>query len=92
VHFLDVDEDFPRGTLLELDLQLVDFRALASNDDPGPRRLDNDPDLVSGSLDLNRTDPGGLQLVLEFRLQLDVFEQQLVVIPLDKPARLPRLV
>jgi hypothetical protein len=42
-------------------------------------------------LDLDRADACRLQLVLQLSLQLHVFEQQLVVIPLDKPARLPRL-
>ena len=50
-----------------------------------------DAQLVAGTLDLNGAHTRRLQLVLQFVLQLDVFEQQLVVIPLDEPARLPRL-
>src|ERR1700757_1070866 len=91
VHFLDIDEHFARGALLQFLFQLVDFRALASDDDAGTRRLDNDPDLVARTLNLDCADARRLQLVFQFGLQLHVFEQQFVVIPLDEPARLPRL-
>jgi len=46
---------------------------------------------VARTLDLNRTHARRLELFLQLVLQLDVFEQQLVVVPLHKPARLPRL-
>src|SRR5579883_2899222 len=91
VHFLNVDEHLAGGALLQLLLQLVDFRALAADNDARPRRLDDDADLVARALDLDRADARRLQLVLQLGLQLHVFEQQLVVVPLDKPARLPRL-
>jgi hypothetical protein len=58
---------------------------------PGTRRLDNDAQLVARTLDLDRAHARRLELVLQLVLQLDVFEQLLVVIPLGKPARLPRL-
>src|SRR6266849_903968 len=39
VYFLDVDVHFPLGALLHILLQLVDLRALASDDDPRPRSV-----------------------------------------------------
>src|SRR5579863_10288384 len=53
VHFLDVDKDFARSAFLQFGLELVDFRALASDDDARPRRLDNDAQLVARPLDFD---------------------------------------
>jgi hypothetical protein len=83
VHFLNVDKHFARSAFLEIGFELVDFRALAANDDSGTRRLDNDAQLVARALDLDRADARRLELFLELSLELDVFEQQLVLIPLD---------
>src|SRR5438309_47697 len=92
VHFLDVDKNIlARGPLLQFRLELVDLCALAPDDDPGPRRLDNDAQLVARPLDFDGAHARRLELVLQLRLQLDVLMQLLVVIPLGKPARLPRL-
>src|SRR5271157_255291 len=91
VHFLDIDMHFARSLLLQILLQLVDFRALAPDDDPRTRRLDDDPQLVARTLDLDRAHARRLELFLQLGLELIVFEQQLVVVLLDKPARFPRL-
>src|SRR5579884_371982 len=91
VHFLDVDVHLARRALLQLLLQLVDFRTLTPDDDAGTRRADDDAQLVAGTLHFDGADARRLQLVLQFFLQLDVFEQQLVLVTLDKPTRLPRL-
>ena len=91
MHFLDIDMHLARRALLQILLQLVDFRALAPDDDSRTRRLDNDPQLVARTLDLDRAHTRRLELFFQFGLELVVFEQQLVVILLDKPARLPRL-
>src|SRR5580698_25915 len=92
MHFLDVDKNiFTRGPLLQVGLELVDFCALAPDDDARPRRLDNDPQLVARPLDFNRADTRRLEFVLQFGFQLDVLVQLFVVIPLGKPTRLPRL-
>ena len=88
MHFLDIDKNiFAAGALLQLALELVYFRALASDNDSRPRRLDDDAQLVARPLDLNRIDVCRFQLVFQFGLQLDVFVQLLVVIPLGKPVR-----
>src|ERR1700691_1177421 len=52
VHFLDVDKHFARRALLQVDLQLVDLRALAPDNNSRPRRLDDDPQLVARPLNL----------------------------------------
>src|ERR1022692_2782805 len=80
-----------RRLLLQILLELVDFRALAPDNDPRTRRLDNDPQLIARTLDLDRTHTRRLELFLQLGLELIVFEQQLVVVLLDKPARFPRL-
>src|SRR4029077_21037326 len=59
------------------------------DDDAGTRRLDDHSQLVAGTLDFDRADARRLELVFQLIPQLDVFEQQLVVIALHKPARLP---
>src|SRR5215469_12832100 len=91
MHFLDIDEHFPRSTLLQLLLQLVDLRALAPDDDSRTRGAYDDAQLVPRTLDLHRADARGFELVLELFLELDVFEKQLVVVALYKPARPPGL-
>src|SRR5437868_10223342 len=91
VHFLNIDVHIARRALLQVLLQLVDFRALASDDDSGTRRADDDAQLIPGTLDLNRADARRLELVLQLGLELHVFQQQLVVITLHEPTRLPRL-
>ena len=41
VHFLNVDENFALGLLRQIALQLLDLRALASDDDAGTRRRES---------------------------------------------------
>ena len=82
MHFLDVNEDFAVGALLQLCLEFINLGALASNDDARTRRLDDDAQLVARTLDLDRAHARRLQLVLQLRLQLDVFDQKLGVIAL----------
>ena len=91
VHFLDIDVHLAVRALLQLLLQLVDFSAFASDDDSRPGRLDDDAQLVARALDLDRADACRFELILQLVLQLDVFQQQLVVITLHEPARLPGL-
>src|SRR5277367_4882509 len=82
---------FAGGAFLQVLLQLVDFRALAPDDDSRTRRLHDDAQLVARTLNLNRADARRLELFLQLGFELVIFKQQLVVVPLDKPARLPRL-
>src|SRR5438128_5177752 len=91
VHFLDIDVDLARSALLHVLLELVDFSALAPDDNARTRRFDDDAQFVARALDFDRADAGGLKLILQLVLQLYVFQQQLVVITFDKPTRFPRL-
>src|SRR6202008_1250328 len=88
----DVDEHIAVGALLQLNLELLDLGALAADDDARTRGADDDPQLVARTLDLDRANAGGLQLVLELLLELDVFDKELVIVALREPARAPRLV
>ncbi len=82
----DVDEDLARGALLDVGLELVDLRALAADDDARTRGADDETQLVAGALDFDRADAGGLQLLAQLSLELDVFDQQFVIAALYEPA------
>src|SRR6185295_19519001 len=89
---LDVDEDLAVGLLLDLLLELVDFRPLAPDDDAGARRVDVDLQLVRGALGLDLRHARVGEPLLERRAQLEVLVQQLGVVAIRVPARPPRLV
>ena len=91
VHFLDVNKHFPAGLLRQVLLQLLDFRALAADDDTRTLGLDRDPQLVARTVHFNRADAGGLQPFAQGVLQLEVFSQQLRVVLLGEPPRPPSL-
>src|SRR5437016_5278244 len=91
MHFLDVDKHLARGALLHILLQLVDLRTFAPDDDAWPGRADDNAQLVAGALNLNGAHARRLELLLQFLLELYIFQEQLVVVTLDKPARPPRL-
>ena len=92
MHFLDIDVDLAPGALLHVPLELVDLGALAADDDAGTRSADDQAQLVARTLDLDRADAGGLQLLAQLSLELDVFDKQFVIAALNEPTRLPRLV
>src|SRR5437868_2020809 len=89
MNFLNVDEDFAGGALLHVGLELIDLRAFTADDDAGASRLDDDAQLVPWPLDLEGAYTRRLKLLFKLLLELVVFEQQLVVVALHKPARLP---
>src|SRR6266851_3097003 len=64
VNFLDVDVHFALGALLDFALELIDFRALAPDDDSGAGGKEANHKLVRGALDVDRADPGRFQAVL----------------------------
>src|SRR6185295_19723864 len=73
-------------------LQLVDFRALAADDDARPAGIDVDLQPVRGARRLELADAGVREALLERPLQRDVLVQQLRVVLVGVPQRLPRLV
>src|SRR5713226_4625098 len=92
VHFLNVDVHFALGALLHFLFELVDFRALAPDDDAGTRGVDAHHELVGGALDIDRADARAFEALFQFAAQLHVFVQQVSVVAVGVPARLPRLV
>src|ERR1700739_4221156 len=92
MHFLDVDVHFALPAVLNLALELVDFRALATNDDAGPRGKHANHQLVRGALDIKRADARRAQPILELFAQLYVLVQQVGIITVGVPARFPGLV
>src|SRR5882762_3406616 len=92
VHFLNIDVHFPLRALLHFLLELVDFRALAADDDAGPRGVNAHYQLVGGTLDIDGADARALEALFQFTAQLHILVQQVSVIAVSVPARLPRLV
>src|SRR5581483_5662489 len=70
VNFLNIDVNLAVRPLLKLLLQLVDLSSLAADDDSRARRLDDDAQLVAGTLDFDRAHARRFELVLELVLQL----------------------
>ncbi len=68
--------------LPQFGLELLDLRALAADDDARTRRADEEAQLVARTLDFDRADAGSLELFAQLSLQLDVFDQELVVVAL----------
>src|SRR5579872_2326399 len=92
MHFLNIDMNFALGALLHFRLELVDFRALAANNDAGTRRINPDYQLVGRALDVDRAHACRFQLLFQFLAQLDVLVEQVGVVFLGEPSRLPRFV
>src|SRR4051794_6686923 len=89
---LDVDEDVAAGLLLDFLFQLVDFRALAADDDPRPGRVDVDLEPVDRALGLDLRDAGVREPLLQALAQREIFVEQLRVLAVRVPTRTPRLV
>src|SRR6266568_866853 len=92
MHFLDVDVHFALGALLHFLLELVDFRALAPDDDARPRCVNTHHQLVRRALDVDGADACALQLLLQLLAELHVFVKKVGVILVGIPPRLPRFV
>ena len=86
VNLLDVYVNFTIRPLLDIHLELVDFRALASDDDARTGREDRHAKLVGHPLDLNAGYSRVLKLRLEIPLQFEVLVEQPGVVALGKPS------
>src|SRR6266702_1791778 len=91
VDFQNIHEHVAIGPLLQIGLELVDLGAFAANDDARTSRANDDPQLVARTFDFNRADTCRLELIFQLCLQLDVLDQELVIVAIHVPARLPRL-
>src|SRR5262249_33128241 len=89
--FLDIDVNLAIRALLDIDLQFVDFRAFATDDDSRPGRVDRDAKFVRHPLHLDVADAGVRQLLQAVAFQLQIFMKQPAVITLSEPAGPPRL-
>src|SRR5258707_10663184 len=92
MHFLNVNVHFALGALLHVLLELIDFRAFASDDDARTSCENPHYQFVGGAFNFDRADARGLQLFFQFLAQLHIFMKQFSVIATGVPARLPRLV
>src|ERR1700735_1041886 len=92
MHFLNVDVHFALGALLHVALQLVDFRTLTPNNNSRTRSVDSDDQLVCCALHVNPADAGRFQFLLQHLAKLNLFIEQVGIIALCKPTRLPDFV
>src|SRR5262245_43004993 len=88
---LDVELHHLLGERLHLLGELVHLLALAPDDQPGPRGADADRDLVALALDGDARDACLIQALLEVALDQQVFLQELGVVALGEPLRVPAL-
>jgi hypothetical protein len=93
VNFLNVDgQHLASRALLNFLPEAVDFRTLATDDNARPRGENGHLKLVAGALNFNRRHARSAKLVFEPLLKLQVFVEQVGVIFLGVPTRLPRFV
>src|ERR1044072_7199545 len=92
VDLLDRNEYFASGLHREIALELVDLRALATDDDAGSRGVDDDLETVSGAFDIDVRDAGAGEALLQITFQFQVFEQELAKLFFREPMRMPVLV
>src|SRR6185369_5370052 len=92
VNLLNRHQDFASGLRRKITLELIDLRALATDDDSGPRRVDDDLEAISGSFDIDVRHTGSGKASLQILLQLQILEQKLAELLLRKPMRMPVLV
>ena len=76
----------------DIALELVDLRALATDDDARTRRVDDDLQTIGGALDIDVRNAGAGKALLQIALQLQIFKQELAKLLLRKPVRMPVLV
>src|SRR5437667_1203356 len=86
---LDVEVDLLARAGLQLVLQLLDFCALAPDDDAGARGEDRDPCAIRRALDVDLRDAGVVELVLDEAPDLHVLVQQGGVVLRREPPRRP---
>src|SRR5215475_2392427 len=87
---LDVEVDLLARAHLQLVLQPLDLRALASDDDAGAGGGDGDARAIHRALEINPGDPRVVQLVLDEAPDLHILVQEGRVALGGEPARAPR--
>src|SRR3989454_2988199 len=85
----DVDEDLAAGLLLKVVAQLVHLGPLAADDDPGPRGVDVDLQLVGRALDVDARHARVRQPLLQLGPEPQILVQERWVGFFGVPARLP---
>ena len=89
MNLLNRNQNFASGTRRNITLQLIDLRSFASDDDPRPRRIDNDLQTIRRALDVNVRDARAGETPLQFGLELQVLDQKVAELLLRKPVRMP---
>src|SRR5262245_27478266 len=86
---LNVDEYLAPGSVLDLQFELVDLSPFATDDDTGPRSVDDDLQPVGGALDIDVRNSGARKPRLQLLFELQVLVQQICVVSLGDPVRMP---
>ena len=89
MNLLNVDVDLASCSVFDLLLELVDLSPFAADDDARTRGVDDDLQLVSRALDVNVRNARASEPTLQFFLQLQVFVQEIGIIALGDPVRMP---
>src|SRR6185369_4671149 len=76
VDLLNRHQHFAAGLRRKITLQFVDLRALATDDDSGSQRVDDDLEAISGSFDIDVRHTGSGKASLKILLQLQILEQK----------------
>src|SRR5688572_4541566 len=92
MNLLNRNQHLAARTRRDVALQLVDLRALATDDDPGSRRVDDDLETVRRAFDVHVRYAGAGKASFQLTLQTQVFDQEIAVLLLRKPVRMPVLV
>src|SRR5215216_1586167 len=89
VDLLDGHQDFPARLRRKIALELVDLRALSTDDDARTRRVDDDFETICGPFDVDVRHARARKTLLQIAFQLQIFEQELAELSLGKPVRVP---
>jgi hypothetical protein len=92
MNLLNRNENFTTGLRGQVSLELVNLGAFAADDDSGSRRIDNNLQPVGGAFDVNVRNAGAGKALFQIALELEIFQQELAVLFLREPVRVPVLV
>src|SRR6185369_14919014 len=92
VNLLNRNQNLTAGARRDITLELVDLGSLAPDDDARTRSVDDDLQAIRSALDVDVRHARAGKTLLQIALQLQIFDQEIAILPLRKPMRMPVLV
>ena len=86
---LNRNQNLAPGLFRKISFQLINLRALATDDDSRTRRIDDDLQTVCGALDIHVRNSGARKAVLQILLELQILVQEFAKLFLRVPMRMP---